>query len=294
MEEGNYSRYKGGDGQKGEKKDTILSQIVALLHAEGLTHRDKNTVGAKITAIEGQFRKAKEWLANTGQGLQDDGDEDSIKKYVNKICPYFEELGDIMMDKPSIYANITSDSLESPQPSRHVRSASLSSCSSTEASLKRPRDGGLSEQLSKLSTELVMQNSKVEEQRNSTKVQKMELPKRREMREERKERDETMLRKLQKKKLEVELERERMQMQSEHLALLAATVKQRKELVDNGWSKEEVDSVLPLPVPPGLASTESVVMVEDDPTSGRMCNGDWSGGMIDGGLEECAVESVAD
>jgi hypothetical protein len=38
MEEGNYSHYKGGDGQNGEKKDTILSQIVALLHAEGLTH----------------------------------------------------------------------------------------------------------------------------------------------------------------------------------------------------------------------------------------------------------------
>jgi hypothetical protein len=38
MKEGNYSRYKGGHGHKGEKKDTILSPIVALLHAEGLTH----------------------------------------------------------------------------------------------------------------------------------------------------------------------------------------------------------------------------------------------------------------
>jgi hypothetical protein len=57
------------------------------------------------------------------------------------------------------------------------------------------------------------------------------------MHEERKERDETMLRKLRMKKLEDELERARMQMQSEHVALLAATVKQRKELVDNGLSK---------------------------------------------------------
>jgi hypothetical protein len=67
------------------------------------------------------------------------------------------------------------------------------------------------------------------------------------MHEERKERNKIMLRKLQKKKLEVELERERMQFQSKHLALLAATVRQQKELVNNGWSKEKVDSVLPLP-----------------------------------------------
>jgi hypothetical protein len=79
MEEGNYSCYKGGDGQKGEKKETILSQIVALLHAEELTHQDKNTVGAKITAIEGQFQNAKEWFTNIGHWLQVDGDEDSLK-----------------------------------------------------------------------------------------------------------------------------------------------------------------------------------------------------------------------
>jgi bifunctional pyridoxal-dependent enzyme with beta-cystathionase and maltose regulon repressor activities len=94
----------------------MLGQIVALLHAEGLTHQDKNTVGAKITAIEGQFRKAKEWLANTGQGLQKDGNEVSIKKYLNEICPNLQ-----YHDEQAVHiCNITSDNLESPQPSRHV------------------------------------------------------------------------------------------------------------------------------------------------------------------------------
>jgi hypothetical protein len=74
-----------------------------------------------------RFQKAMEWLANTGQGLQDDGNEGSIKKYLNNICPYYRDLGEIMMDKPSIYANITSDNLEL-QPSRHLWSVSLSSC----------------------------------------------------------------------------------------------------------------------------------------------------------------------
>jgi hypothetical protein len=46
----------------------------------------------------------------------------------------------------------------------------------------------------------------------STKLQKMELLKRREMHEERKEGDESMLRKLQKKKIELELELERERM----------------------------------------------------------------------------------
>jgi hypothetical protein len=48
-----------------------------------------------------------EWLANTGQGLQDDGDEASIKKYLNKICPYYEDLGEIMMDKPMQTSPVT-------------------------------------------------------------------------------------------------------------------------------------------------------------------------------------------
>jgi hypothetical protein len=275
MEEGNYSRYKGGDGQKGEKKDTILSQIVALLHAEGLTHRDKGTVGAKITAIEGQFRKAMEWLANTGQGLQDDGDEASIKKYLNKICPYYEDLGEIMMDKPSIYANITSDNLES-QPSRHLRSVSLSSCTSAEISTKRQRDGGLNEQLEKLASALMNQSNEEKEENKRSKLQKMEMfqkqeerENRRDVREEQKEKSERVLRRMKTMKLELELERERIRVKNEEVTLLAATLKKRKELLDVGCSKEEVDSVIPLPVTKNpvtfsCASTESIIDTVDN------------------------------
>jgi hypothetical protein len=54
-EEGNYNRYKGGPGQKGENENTILGQIKQLMKNIFLEHRKKDSIGAKISNIEGQI-----------------------------------------------------------------------------------------------------------------------------------------------------------------------------------------------------------------------------------------------
>jgi hypothetical protein len=279
LEEGNYSRYRGGDGQKGEKKDTILGEIVALLHDEGLTHRDKSTVGAKITAIEGQFRKAMEWLANTGQGLKDDGDHASIKKYIQKICPYYEELNEIMMDKPSIHAKITSDNLEL-QTLHHIRSASLNP-STSEQSLKRPRDGGIGEQINMLQSEMLKQSNDIEEKKiemlerqeeredkreireERMQKQRLELEVEKKLREDRIEKRDNDLKKIQKEKLELEVERERIEMRGIYMAQVTATIKQRKELLDMGCTQEEVNILIPYPTALASKPFESIVRNEE-------------------------------
>jgi hypothetical protein len=165
-EEGNYNRYKGGPGQKGENRNTILGQIELLMKNNFLEHRKKDSIGAKISNIEGQFRDVYSFLNKTGQGLGNGtavGDEaDNLKATMLKICPLYYKLKDIMQDRPTLNAKVTTSSLDSyesnstqnaqsPAQSPAQRPVSLSAQSNSEYSRKKHGSAMFEEQIASIS-----------------------------------------------------------------------------------------------------------------------------------------------
>ena len=63
--EGNYRKWKGGDKQSGKTKETICSEIVAIMKDNGLHHRKNMNIRDKIQLLENQYKDATDWLNNT-------------------------------------------------------------------------------------------------------------------------------------------------------------------------------------------------------------------------------------
>ncbi|MGH3056007.1 MAG: hypothetical protein ACRDL7_13620, partial [Gaiellaceae bacterium] len=105
--EGNYSRYKGGDKFSGQRKGMIAKSIAEeVMPSKGITHRTAADVYSKISAIEGQFRRAVDFLDNTGSGVQD---EASLMACVKDRCPLYYELVDVMGDRAASTALCTNE-----------------------------------------------------------------------------------------------------------------------------------------------------------------------------------------
>ncbi|KAL7747508.1 hypothetical protein RI367_007100 [Sorochytrium milnesiophthora] len=106
----NYSRWRGGAAQKGVRKEQICSEIVALMREKG---RDNDDVRHKIGDLERAYRKAADWLRQTGQGIleQDPDAEATIEQAMRKRCTYYYQLDPLMRDLPSTQPLLTSDDL---------------------------------------------------------------------------------------------------------------------------------------------------------------------------------------
>ena len=61
--------------------------------------RNAKSVGAKIARMEGEYKKAFDFVNNTGQGLKDEGKD--ITDTVKKMCPYYYDLDPIMGTRAS-------------------------------------------------------------------------------------------------------------------------------------------------------------------------------------------------
>lgn len=97
--EGNYAEYCGCNGNKGKTK-TQHHKELAILLKEKLPEceRTEKDVENKIVNLERQFRQASDWVANTGQGVDNPGDFEAA---VKRRCPLFQELEPIMGDRPN-------------------------------------------------------------------------------------------------------------------------------------------------------------------------------------------------
>jgi hypothetical protein len=96
----NYSKYRGGEGQHGEKKDTLAGEISSFNNDSGVpTVRTVKSIKEKIKWLEDTFKDASRWLECTGAGVTD---QSSIREAVLQRCPYYYELEDVMRDRPSI------------------------------------------------------------------------------------------------------------------------------------------------------------------------------------------------
>mmetsp|Transcript_48919 Transcript_48919/g.57146 ORF Transcript_48919/g.57146 Transcript_48919/m.57146 type:complete len:410 (-) Transcript_48919:149-1378(-) len=96
--EGNYSRWRGGDKFSGVTKKTLATSIVNMIHDQVGVQRNQKHVINKITTIESGYRAASDWLGATGAGVEC---QISVKEYVMKLCPFFYDLQDVMEDRAS-------------------------------------------------------------------------------------------------------------------------------------------------------------------------------------------------
>lgn len=77
--ERNYDAYRGGAHQSGKTKEVLCDDVVAELKAQGITHRSNSDVRTKLNELEHSYRRACDWLAQTGQGIIDSNAPDSEK-----------------------------------------------------------------------------------------------------------------------------------------------------------------------------------------------------------------------
>ncbi|RHY73816.1 hypothetical protein DYB30_013219 [Aphanomyces astaci] len=106
--ETNYLSWKGGGKHGGATKASLALEVFARLSTQGIHHRTTKDVVQKIGDIERAYRSACDWLANTGQGVED---EDSIQKEVKRMYPYYYTLNDVMRDRASTNPLVTSETL---------------------------------------------------------------------------------------------------------------------------------------------------------------------------------------
>ncbi|KAE9152550.1 hypothetical protein PF006_g3254 [Phytophthora fragariae] len=96
----NYTRYRGGDDQCGDSKNTLARENVQLIEeADITTTRNAKDITNKITTLEASFWAAEDWLNNTGQGC--DNNEPSIRAAILARCSYYFDLRVIMRDRVS-------------------------------------------------------------------------------------------------------------------------------------------------------------------------------------------------
>ena len=61
--------------------------------------RNAKSVGAKLGRMEADYKKAFDFVSNTGQGLMEEGKD--ITEYVKKLCPFYYVLDPIMASRAS-------------------------------------------------------------------------------------------------------------------------------------------------------------------------------------------------
>jgi hypothetical protein len=63
-------------------------------------------VRAKISEIETCYRRANDWINNTGAGVDC---QETLQNYVKKLCPYYYDVHEVFMDRASSFAAYTSE-----------------------------------------------------------------------------------------------------------------------------------------------------------------------------------------
>jgi hypothetical protein len=63
----NFSRWKGGVSK--ETKDSLCSEILAIMREAGISARNKGDIRTKIQEIINDYNKASDWLRRTGEGI---------------------------------------------------------------------------------------------------------------------------------------------------------------------------------------------------------------------------------
>lgn len=76
----NYGKWKGGDENNGENKETLCSQIRDILIENGINHRTNRDIRNRIKYIHDKFRECCDWLSQTGQGILDKAETEGVSE----------------------------------------------------------------------------------------------------------------------------------------------------------------------------------------------------------------------
>eukprot|EP00980_Cylindrotheca_fusiformis_P024072 scaffold11503_cov76-Cylindrotheca_fusiformis.AAC.2 len=107
MEEGNYTKFCGKKNE-GVRKSEFARLLAQKMTKETTSQRDAKNVLNKIQHIEKKFREAHNFATSeTGAGLQAE-DQGTFEDAVNKKCPYYYDLVDVMADRASSAPKATS------------------------------------------------------------------------------------------------------------------------------------------------------------------------------------------
>lgn len=82
----------------GQQKKSLATSIVNRIYEQVGVQRNLKHVINKITTIEKDYRTASDWLGATGSGVEC---KSSVKEYVMKLCPFYYDLQDVMEDRAS-------------------------------------------------------------------------------------------------------------------------------------------------------------------------------------------------
>jgi hypothetical protein len=257
--EQNYSKWKGGINNSGESKSAVAVEILSAIENAGIkTERNAKDVVTKIGSIERQFREAGDWLNGTGAEITC---ETSIKAAVRKRCPYYYELLDAMGERastkpladendfvlPAIDNSPTDETNSikinygyiSEQESPLKRSSSFATkprslvpSKKSKKTVEQPQFDSVKNELFELKKEQLIFDKKCCEQ-------DMQMKEREITTREKELQSRLKLEEMQTMKIKEEVEMSKLNWKAQMLL-------KRKELLDKGISKEEVDAVFPL------------------------------------------------
>lgn len=97
--EGNWAKYCGGAGNNGKSKRAHRKDITILIKRKLGIDRTELQLANKISTLERSFKAATDWIANTGQGLDNPGDVEAYVK--DKLCPLYYDLEAVMAERPN-------------------------------------------------------------------------------------------------------------------------------------------------------------------------------------------------
>jgi hypothetical protein len=236
--ETNYVRWKGGDKHSGSTKASLASEVVERLKKNGIHHRTTKDVVQKIGDIERSYRTACDWLANTGQGIDD---ENSIQKEVQRLCPYYYVLDEVMRDRASTAPLATSDDLNDCDSSdEDVHSTQVSAPPSGK---KRSAAAAKMDDWSEISARAYALKKEQLEFTRVVEQQKLEVDRQREARLAEETRLNVRLLTIQADEAHWKFERAR---ETAEVDARIRKIQTRKDLKERGWSDVDIDLACPM------------------------------------------------
>jgi len=139
-------------GNDGLTKSAIYLEISLFIKSRNGVHRPPRGVENKVNALMASYKKTKDWINNTGQGVLLEDGEVSFRELVMKKFPYFYDLDPVLCQRPSIdsytndgsYSDTASDSEASDSESGERKQTSrpftpISEIASVEGEKKRAK-----------------------------------------------------------------------------------------------------------------------------------------------------------
>ena len=114
--EENSKLYFGGKNKSGRtnanRKETYHNLLSDLIKKENGTVRTAKSIRSKISKIMEKYHSAIALIEQSGGGLDESGEESFMKYIHNKVCRYFDDLHEVLKDRPSTFPAFTNEMTE--------------------------------------------------------------------------------------------------------------------------------------------------------------------------------------